>query len=445
MRMWTKSAGLFLLVAAGSLVSGCEPTPEFVEQWANTDGSEERFADYLRDPSVSHEVRVKALELLIRQWTYSSSMFSGGAVLREMPDPAERDAVIRDVLPVITPGLREERGVASVREALVALRQGTDTAAVQAEIDAALAAYMNEVWTPCLVTSGAGSAEALLNLLSPALVLPRLTSILRDSTPTDLDCFVSNINDVAWFSTNADLAQAYVDRYNAGTLTDHPQARYTFAEYSVEFSGVPAIREFYFTKIAEPTVDPLHLNFMLDALAQNPQPDDRARYVSLLAVPNLIRWTAFDMLIKLGGSEGLEQGLSSLPASGPMNYYDGEMLPNGFKLAAENIACNRPRLSELGDYARQAFERHLDDANQNTRALSLVCLKAHGNAQTVARLTEWIVALGPEPVPTPEGFGGMTYQDLAREVMTAIQNRLAAPPPAAPPATPPAAPAEGSR
>jgi hypothetical protein len=438
MRIWTKSAGVLLLVAAGALVGGCEPTPAFLEQWANTDGSEERFAGYLRDPSVSHEVRVKALELLIRQWSYSTNMFSGGALLREMPDPAERDAVIRDVLPLITPGLREERGVASVREALVALREGTDTAAVQAEIDAALATYINEIWSPCLVTSGAGSAEALLNLLPPALVLPRLTSIMRESTPADLDCFVSNINDVAWFATSADMAQAYVERYNAGTITDHPQARYTFAEYSVEFSGVPAIREFYFTKIAEPTVDPLHLNFMLDALAQNPQPEDRARYVTLLSVPNLIRWTAFDMLIKLGGSEGLEQGLSSLPDSGPMNYYDGEMLPNGFKLAAENIACNRPRLSELGDYARQAFERHLDDANQNSRALSLVCLKAHGNAQTVTRLTEWVAALGSAPVPTPEGFGGISYQELGAEVIQAIQTRLAAPPPAAQPA-------EGSR
>jgi hypothetical protein len=438
MRIWTKSAGVLLLVAAGALVGGCEPTPAFLEQWANTDGSEERFAGYLRDPSVSHEVRVKALELLIRQWSYSTNMFSGGGVLRDMPDPAERDAVIRDVLPLITPGLREERGVASVREALVALREGTDTAAVQAEIDAALAIYINEIWSPCLVTSGAGSAEALLNLLPPALVLPRLTSIMRESTPADLDCFVSNINDVAWFSTSAELAQAYVERYNAGTITDHPQARYTFAEYSVEFSGVPAIREFYFTKIAEPTVDPLHLNFMLDALAQNPQPEDRARYVTLLSVPNLIRWTAFDMLIKLGGSEGLEQGLSSLPDSGPMNYYDGEMLPNGFKLAAENIACNRPRLSELGDYARQAFERHLDDANQNSRALSLVCLKAHGNAQTVTRLTEWVAALGSAPVPAPEGFGGISYQALGAEVIQAIQARLAAPPPAAQPA-------EGSR
>jgi hypothetical protein len=438
MRIWTKSAGVLLLVAAGALVGGCEPTPAFLEQWANTDGSEERFAGYLRDPSVSHEVRVKALELLIRQWSYSTNMFSGGALLREMPDPAERDAVIRDVLPLITPGLREERGVASVREALVALREGTDTAAVQAEIDAALAIYINEIWSPCLVTSGAGSAEALLNLLPPALVLPRLTSVMRESTPADLDCFVSNINDVAWFATSAEMAQAYVERYNAGTITDHPQARYTFAEYSVEFSGVPAIREFYFTKIAEPTVDPLHLNFMLDALAQNPQPEDRARYVTLLSVPNLIRWTAFDMLIKLGGSEGLEQGLSSLPDSGPFNYYDGEMLPNGFKLAAENIACNRPRLSELGDYARQAFERHLDDANQNSRALSLVCLKAHGNAQTVTRLTEWVAALGSAPVPTPEGFGGSSYQELGAEVIQAIQTRLAAPPPAAQPA-------EGSR
>ena len=438
MRMWTKSAGVVLLVAAGAQFGGCEPTPAFLEEWANTNGSEERFAEYLHDPSVSHEVRVKALELLIRQWSYSTNMFTGGAVLRDMPDPAERDAVIRDVLPLITPGLREERGVATIRDALVALREGTDTAAVQAEIDAALALYINEIWSPCLQTSGAGSAEALLNLLSPSLVLPRLMSILRESTPTDLDCFVSNINDVAWFSTSAEMAQAYVDRYNAGTITDHPQARYTFAEYSVEFAGVPAIREFYFTKIAEPTVDPLHLNFMLDALAQNPLPEDRERYVALLTVPNLIRWTAFDMLIKLGGSEGLEQGLSSLPASGPMNYYDGEMLPNGFKLAAENIACNRPRLSELGDYARQAFERHLDDANQNTRSLSLVCLKAHGNAQTVTRLTEWVAALGSDPVPTPEGFGGISYQELGAEVIQAIQTRLTAAPPAAPPA-------EGSR
>ena len=75
--------------------SACEPTPGYLQRWPNTPESEERFKGYLLDSDLTHEVRVKALELLIEQWDYSASMLFNGGTLDEIADTATRDAILR--------------------------------------------------------------------------------------------------------------------------------------------------------------------------------------------------------------------------------------------------------------------------------------------------------------------------------------------------------------
>jgi hypothetical protein len=415
-------AGLLSLSVTG--ITGCEPTPSFLQQWANTPDSEERFAEYLKDPSVSHEVRVTALELLIRQWQYSAPMFAGGQVLREMPDPAERDAVIRDVVPFLSAYVRDASTSSRGRDAVMAIREGTDDAAVLGQLNAILLEFINNQWTPCLQSSGSTSAQTILSALPEAEAAPRVAAVFREGETSDVICFVTNITNVSWLNQSSTVAEAYMERYNSGNIPEGDQARFDYIQYSLKMIEQPVIREFYFSRIANLETDPLHRNFMLDALAQNPVENEQERYLALLEVPLTVRWAAVQTIVQRDGSQGLEAVLSNLPANGEFRIYQGSVQEDGFKQSAENIVCAITKLGELGDFARQTFERHIEDENLNARALSLSCLERFGNAQTAERLRAWADGLGAESVPTPPGYAGLSFQELAQETIEAIAARL---------------------
>lgn len=415
-------AGFLSLSVAG--LTGCEPTPEFLQQWANTPDSEERFAGYLKDPTVSHEVRVTALELLIRQWQYSAPMFAGGQVLREMPDPAERDAVIRDVIPFLSGYVRDATTSARGRDAVMALREGTDNAEVIGQLNGILLEFINTQWTPCLQSSGAVSAQTILSALPEADAAPRVAAVFREGETSDVICFITNIQNVSWLNQSSTVAQAYMERYNSGNLPEGDQARFDYIQYSLKMIEQPVIRDFYFERVANLETDPLHRNFMLDALAQNPVDGEQQRYLALLNVPLTVRWAAIQTIVERDGSQGLEAVLSNLPAEGEFRLYQGTVRADGFQQSAENIVCAITKLTELGDFARQTFERHIEDENLNARALSLSCLERFGNAQTAERLRTWADGLGRDPVPTPPGYGGLSFQQLAEETIAAIAARL---------------------
>ena len=91
-------SALALALLAPLVLGACEPTPAYLQRWANTPESEDRFEEYLLDETLSHEVHVKALELLLEQWQYSSSKLVNGGIVRDMRPIAERDAT-RDAAP----------------------------------------------------------------------------------------------------------------------------------------------------------------------------------------------------------------------------------------------------------------------------------------------------------------------------------------------------------
>jgi hypothetical protein len=433
MKRW---ALVFLLAGSGAAFAGCEPTPDFLEQWANTPGSEDRFASYLQDTSVSHEVRVKALELLIRQWQYSSALFNGGQVLLDIPDPAERDAVIRDVVPFLTEFVRAPETSGRGRDAVMAVREGTDNAEVRSQLDTILVDFINNQWSPCLQSAGATSSQSILSALPEPMAAPRVAAVFRDGEPSDIACFITNIVNVSWLNSSPSVAEAFVSRYTSGNLPQGEQIQFDYVQYSLKMVQQAAVRDWYWTSIANAETPPLHRNFMMDALTQNPQEGDQERYMALLSVPLTVRWAALQTIVEQGGSQGLDAVLNALPADGEFRYYGGALVEDGFKQSAENIVCSITKLNEMGDFARQTFERHIEDTNLNARALSISCLERFGNAQTAERLGLWAQSLGSAPVPTPPGYGGVSFQDLANETIAAIAARLAAPAEGSAPATP---------
>jgi hypothetical protein len=423
-----RTALLALAVQGALWTAGCEPTPAFLQQWANTPGSEDKFAGYLQNPRSSPEVRLKALELLIAQWSHSATLFRDGQVLRQMPDPAGRDAVIRGVIPYLQARMDDERTTAITRDAIMQIRRGTDNAEVIAQLDAILLQWLQTRWAPCVQVSGATPIGALFSTLPEAEGAAILGRVLREGPVDDVICLVANIRNVAWLTTNVSLAESWVHRMENGPVPEHPQQARDFLEWGFQMGALPVLREFYFRRLSDPATTGDQLNFFLDALERHQQPDDQERYLALLQSPTTLRWAAMETIINLGGSDGLQSVLQNLPADGDYRSYAGEMLEDGFQQSARNIACNITRLGTLGDFARQAFERAAQGTNPAARALSLTCLERFGNARTVTALASLLTSLGAEPVPTPPGYAGLSVQQLAAQTVTAIEARLAAPP-----------------
>lgn len=409
---------LFAMVAVA-----CEPTPAYLERWANRDGSEEMFAGYLHDPEVSHEVHVKALELLLDQWSYSSGMFVGGQVLRDMPDAAERDATIRDALPHLQARFANEETHGAARDALFMVRQGTDDPALRGQIDDMLLSYVNDTWNPCVETGTLVNPSQIMTMLGRERVEPRLARTISEGEFTDVLCQIRNLRNVEWLPQSEALATAFVNRWQSGNLSDQPQWNYEVLEHMIQFRDLDVMRNWMFETAALDDVDPNHKNLILTVLRDNPREDDIDRYVGMLTNTSYTRWSAFKTIVDRQGSAGLELALTSLPADSEYGFFEGSVQENGFKRVAEDVVCSITKLGELGDNARQVFERHVSSANPYTQALSITCLKRYGDAQTITTLTEYRGTLGSDPIAVPR-FGGQSLQELLDEAVAAIQERV---------------------
>lgn len=409
-------------------LAGCEPTPAYLEKWANREGSEEMFARYLRDPDVSHEVRVTALRLLIEQWDYSAALFrEDGGILREIPDPAERDRTLLDTLPRVRELYAEEATRLKMRDVLFTIRPASDSAEVRAAIDETLLDWFNNHWEPCVESASSVSPGRLVETLGQAASEPRLVRTIAEGGFNDMLCQGRTIDRVEWLAQSDALAQAYVDRWRRGIDTNSLQLKVEFVDHMLRLRSRPAIREWMFAGSSDPAIEAEIRNLLLEWISREEVDGDQARLVELMRTSETYaRWSAFEMLVNRGGSDGLELALSSLPNSGEYGFYRGEVLPNGFRSVAENVVCPITRLQELGDNARAVFQRHIADPNPYVQVLSIECLKRFGDSSTVARLNELKTALGRAPVPAPRFGEGATVQALIDETITAIQTRLGA-------------------
>jgi len=456
---WLASA----LVLASLALGGCEPTPGYLERWANTEGSEEMFTGYLQDPELSHEVHVKALELLIDQWEYSSGLFTSGELLGGMPDPAERDATIMDVVPHLQARYDNPETRGHTMDALYHIRRSTDSNEVHQAIDGILVGWVTNAWEPCLERGGMVSTPQLFTVLGAGPVKPRILHFINEGRFEDVICLVrGRMADVDWLAQQEDIAMAYTERWDAEHQynvelaaqivaarsgeevegsgeeafdPDHAESRYNgrmpllfeLLEHTFQFRDLDAYRNWLFESVAQEGLDPLFKNAMLDLLNRNPRDDDGPRYVELLQAPRLTRWAAFQTLVDRQSSEGLTMALDNLPNDASLHYIGGGFPDDGFKTIAEDVLCSIGSIEELGDNARRVFEERINAENPYVRSLSITCLQRYGDAQTIETLRAALEALGRDEVPVP-GFGeGVTFQSLIEESITAIETRLAAP------------------
>ncbi len=420
-RAFSRTAAVCLF---GSLaLAGCEPTPSYLDRWANTPGSEDRFEGYLHDPDLSHETRVRALELLIEQWDHSMSRLNGGASVRQIADATERDAVLRDVTPRVRE-LYDEGGAWThkMRDAAFNLRQATNDASIRAGYDAILQDWFNTHWDPCLQSAGVVSTSQVLTAIGAENAVAKIDEVIAEGAFDRVLCFGRDVTSVEWVYASDSTAQAFATRWDAGEVSENTQLRFEYFEYMLRFSDTPSMRNWLFDRLSDDSLDPLFKNAILDAVAENPTDADIEGYTRLLTNETYGRWAAVQAIVNARGSDGLEHVLSNLPADGEYGFYDGRVRADGFRSVSNNIVCTLTKLEELGDNARVVFERHIADANVPARLISISCLAKYGDRQTVARLNTASAAMA-EPVPAP-GYGeGATIQSVIAETVAAITAR----------------------
>lgn len=420
------STNIALTAALGVGLAACEPTPGYLERWANTPDSEERFIEYLTDPELSHDVHVTALELLIEQWDYSASSLYNGQVLLQIEDASSRDAILRDA----TPKIRElyDRGEAwtyKMRDAAYHLRAATTNPDVIASLDAIIIDWISNHWDPCQMGLGVVQTASLLDVAGVENAQSKIIEIVNEGTFERLLCFGRDVQSLDWLRASDEVAQAYISRWENGEVSEHTQLRFEFFEHLIRFRNTGVMRTWMFEQISGDEMEPLYKNAILDALSDDPTDADIDGYITLLSNETYARWSAFQSIVEARGSDGLETVLSSLPATGEYGFYDGVVRPDGLKSVTSNILCELTKLSELGDNARSVFERHISDENIHARLISIACLAKFGERSSINRLTESRNALGREPVAAP-GFGAeASVQSVIDETIAAITARLA--------------------
>lgn len=420
------SAQLALTVALTVGAAACEPTPRYLERWANTPDSEVRFIEYLTDSELSHEVHVTALELLIEQWDYSASSLYNGSVLLQIEDADTRDAILRDA----TPKIRElyDRGEAwtyKMRDAAYHLRAATSNPDVIALLDAIIDDWIGNHWDPCQMGLGVVQTSELLNVAGVENAQGKIIEVVSEGTFERLLCFGRDVQNLDWLRASDEVAQAYISRWEDGEVSENTQLRFEFFEHMIRFRDTAVMRTWMFQQISGDDMEALYKNAILDALSDDPTDADIDGYITLLSNETYARWSAFQSIIEARGSDGLETVLSNLPATGEYGFYDGAVRPDGLKSVTSNFLCELTKLTELGDNARSVFERHIGDENVNSRLIAIACLAKFGERSTINRLTETRTALGREPVPAP-GFGAeASIQSVIDETIAAITARLA--------------------
>ncbi|MFT6396008.1 MAG: hypothetical protein ACJAYU_000750 [Bradymonadia bacterium] len=406
------SAHIALTIALGLGVMACEPTPGYLERWANTPNSEDRFIEYLTDAELSHEVHVTALELLIEQWDYSASSLYNGGLLLQVEDVSSRDAILRDATP-------------KIRDAAYHLRAATSNEEVIVSLDAIIIDWIGNHWDPCQMGLGVVQTSELLSVAGVENAQAKVIEVVSEGTFERLLCFGREVQNLEWLRASNEVAQAYISRWEDGEISENPQLRFEFFEHLIRFRNTEVMRTWMFQQIAGDGMEALYKNAILDALSDDPTDEDIEGYITLLSNETYARWSAFQSIVEARGSDGLEAVLTNLPPTGEYGFYDGAVRPDGLKSVTSNFLCELTKLVELGDNARSVFERHITDENVNSRLISVACLAKFGERSTISRLTEVRDALGADPVPAP-GFGTeASVQSVIDDAIAAISARLA--------------------
>lgn len=419
------------LIASVMLTSGCKATPERLDRWENRERSEEMFVGHLQNPDDDHAVRVRALELLVKQWRYSAPMFRDG-VLTNIPDAEGRESVVRDALPAIEKLFRSENETQRIytRDALFSMRRQVTSAENLKAIDALLVEWLREDWAanPCREIGGVRASQ-IFDMVGREGTEPLLVSVFDQGDWEKAYCALDNTKDLAWRPESAPVASSLLGFWDKGLVPEGLQNRVKFLDELSTFSALPVVREWAFEKIRDENVPTNDRGVMVALLARSWVPEDLPKYKDMLKNADLYRWEAVRSLIAMQSADGLEVALSGLPVDSDYAFWNGARRSSGFGEAA-NFVCGIPQMKEKPGEMLPVLARHASSAdNIYARAISIHCMGALGDASTVAQLQEIKRGLSKATdvaVPFWQADGEMSVSQLIDASVATIQERAAA-------------------
>ena len=409
-----------LLVA----VAGCETRPGTVDRWANRPGSEERFLGYLRDPTLSLEVKERALYHIVNQWQHASRYMVDGAPLREMPDAAERDRLLLGVLPTL-----EERAASETiqryhaRDIAFHFSRGTDGQEVRDRYRQFLVSWTDRYWDPCRAAGGV-PMRAVLEMIGEEAGAPFVAARIQGLEFAEvISCLPAQLSGLAWLPTSETVARAYTERWDAGRIltgesrTDQ-EAMVRYLELMDVVGPTDHMKSWIIERLGDPAAR--YGFFLSQILANHREPEDSARYLAALATDTGFRWMAFGILVQGDGAAGLTRALEALPASETYDTLAGQARTDGLRAGAQRI-CTAQLLDELRDDLRPVFERFAQRSDRPAaQALAVACLGVVGNANSVALLARLRTEQGRQPAALP-GWAGGTLVDVIDAALQALQ------------------------
>lgn len=431
-RMRHIRAGLGAALLASMMVtSGCKATPEHLTRWENRERSEEMFAKHLKDPDADHAVRVRALELLVKQWRYSSPMFRDG-LIRDIPDPEGRESVVRDALPAIEKLFRSENETQRIytRDALFSMRRQVESEGNLQAIDALLAEWLREDWVknPCREIGGVRASQ-IFDLVGRENSEPLLVSVFDQGDWEKTYCALDNTKDLLWRPVSSPVASSLLAFWDKGAVPDGLQHRVKFLDELYTFAALPVVREWAFAKIRDEEVSTNDRGIMVALLSRSWVPEDLPKYKDMLKNADLYRWEAVRSLVTMQGAEGLDVALTNLPVDSDYAFWNGARRNNGFG-EATNFVCGIPKMTESFEDMRPILARHAASMdNIYARAISIHCLGTLGDEASAATLDAIKRALNKTTdleIPFWRVDEAMTVSQLIDQSIASIQTRVAA-------------------
>lgn len=401
---------------------GCKATVEHLERWENREGSEEMYKKHLQDPNADEEVRVRALELLVKQWRYSSTYFRDG-LLTEMPDKDGRERVVAGALPTIAEGLKAEDETTRVytRDALYAMAQQVESDANTEAIHTLIKQWLSTEWTenPCRTIGGTRAAQ-LLNLIGREQGEDVLIGIFDGGDWEKAFCALENTKDVEWRSESTTVASSLLGFWDRGLVPEGPQQRVSFLDQLYTFAALPNVREWAFTKIRDEELSAFDRGILVAFLARSQTEEDVPRYLEMLNNEDLFRWEGARSVTTLKGAEGLKMTLTNLPAESDYAFWDGARRLNGFNQGATSL-CGIPAMTEKPEDMRPVLVEQAENGHIYARAISIHCLATLGDDASIAELQRIDAGISRQEnvaVPFWSVDGDVALKDL---IATSIQ------------------------
>ena len=382
-----RSVIVAVLLASMLFASGCKATPEHLDRWENREGSEEMFKKHLLNPDADDAVRVRALELLAKQWRYSSTMFRDG-LLSEMPDTDARERIVATALPSISQGLASEDETTRVyaRDALFTIRRQITSEANIEKVDVQLKSWLSKEWTadPCREIGGVRAAQ-IFNELGQEKTQDILAGLFDEGEWEKTYCGLQNTKNVSWRAESEPVASALLGFWDRGLVPEGFQSRVAFLDELSTFAALEPVRNWAFSKIRDETLATNDRGIMVALLSRTWVDSDLPKYKEMLNNADLYRWEAVRALITMQNEKGLELALTNLPAESDYAFWDGARRTNGFNQAAQFV-CNLPRMKEMPEKMRPVLEKQAEEGHLYARAISIECLGTLGDENSIAKL-----------------------------------------------------------